>query len=103
MFGGRLSREIEYTIDANNSISPTDMIEHRIVGLEPNTMYRVVVYATTRIGPGDQATLDVMTADKARRCSLIGRPYLNVYCSAKTNYYLLQFLRFDLQNYLYTY
>lgn len=65
VFGGRLSQEIEDTIDANYSISPTDMIEHRIVGLEPNTMYRVVVYATTRIGPGDQAALDVMTADKA--------------------------------------
>lgn len=65
VFGGRLSREIEDAIDANYSISPTDMIEHRIVGLEPNTMYRVVVYATTRIGPGDHAALDVMTADKA--------------------------------------
>lgn len=65
VFGGRLSREIKDTIDANFSISSTEMIEHRIMGLEPNTMYRVVVYATTRIGPGDQAALDVMTADKA--------------------------------------
>lgn len=89
VFGGRLSQEIEDTIDANYSMSPTDMIEHRIVGLEPNTMYRVVVYATTRIGPGDQAALDVMTADKARRCPLIGRPYLNVYCSAKKNYFIV--------------
>ena len=65
---GRLGSIREDPVNANSSILSTDLIEHRIQGLEPNTQYRVVVYATTRIGAGSAAFLDMMTADRARKC-----------------------------------
>ena len=68
MARGRLGSIREDPVDANSSILSTNLIEHRIQGLEPNTQYRVVVYATTRIGAGSAAFLDVMTADRARKC-----------------------------------
>jgi hypothetical protein len=67
--GGALGKEFTETKKSNsNDTAAMNMVKYRIVGLEPNTLYRVEVLATTKTGAGRKKSLDVMTADRARMC-----------------------------------
>lgn len=63
--GGMIEKDVEEILNMDSNVVAMEMIKHRIEGLEPNTLYRVVVFATTRVGAGSKTFLDVMTADRA--------------------------------------
>ncbi|XP_048738675.2 neuroglian-like isoform X2 [Ostrea edulis] len=63
--GGELGKKFIQTKKSNSNVTAVDMVKHRIVGLEPNTLYRVDVLATTKTGAGRKKSVDVMTADRA--------------------------------------
>ena len=61
-------------------INDREQLSDRIIGLRPNTNYRVYIWARTSQGNGQPAHLDVRTANANGECSFPAIPFL-VKCS----------------------